>query len=45
MGVTGELRNKFRSQNGVWDTIEPNSEAARHIKYKLRLALGLTWEP
>lgn len=43
--MTGELRNKFKSSNGVWDTVELTSETARHIKYKLRLALGITWNP
>lgn len=40
-----DLRNKFRQSNGLWDKLELNSETARNLIYKLRLALGLTYNP
>jgi hypothetical protein len=44
-GGPADLRNKFKANNGVWDKIELGSESVRHLAYKIRLALGVSWSP
>lgn len=42
---TGDLRNQFKSSNGTWERIDLSTEKARHLIYKLRLSLGISWNP
>lgn len=35
----------FRASNGVWDQLSVTSPQAKQIQYKLRMAMGSTWNP
>ena len=41
----GELKGQFKESNGLWETVEAGSATARQICYKLRMALGTSWNP
>jgi hypothetical protein len=45
MGSNSELKNQFKINNGIWDELEVTSKLAKQIAYKLRMALGSTWNP
>jgi hypothetical protein len=41
----GDLKSKFRSNNGVWDQLDTSNDLVKNLIYKLRLALGISWNP
>ena len=43
--MPSDMRKEFKESNGVWDPVELGSKKAQEIAYKLRLALGITWNP
>ena len=42
---SGELKNQFKTNNGIWDDLDVTSALSKQIAYKLRMALGTTWNP
>jgi hypothetical protein len=41
----GELKGQFKESNGLWEAVEAGSATARQIVYKLRMAMGMSWNP
>ena len=43
--VEGDLMNRFKQSNGIWDLIDSDSDIGRMIIFKLKFSLGLTNNP